>query len=99
MARISVVNNTSEPAALTENMVSLTTKSHIYETDSRAQEALLSEGHPPVLIETVPPHSTLSGEIAFDVHQSLLHLKPSLRFSEPSLGAVHGSIALPSTLR
>ncbi|HYM55017.1 MAG TPA: DUF4352 domain-containing protein, partial [Solirubrobacteraceae bacterium] len=90
-----VTNNGSESISLSEDLVSIVTKSSDYFVDSRATQALLGEGHPALLIEDVSRGLSLTGEIAFDIAPSGLSQKPSLRFAEPNLGSVYGYIALP----
>jgi hypothetical protein len=93
-----VTNRGSEAVNLSENLVTLVTKATSYSVDSRAAVALLGEGHPAFLTESIEPRQSLSGYIAFDVAPSALRQRPSLRFVEPSFGSTQGFIDLPHNL-
>jgi hypothetical protein len=93
-----VTNRNVESVSLSENLVSLVTRTAAYSVDSRAQQALLGEGHPAFLLETLGSRLSLSGETGFDVSPSVLRESPALRFAEPGLGSVYGYIELPRNL-
>jgi hypothetical protein len=95
VATLHVTNNQSEAVTLSENLIKLVAGKETYAVDSNAVTALLGEGHPAFLTETLGSHASATGTIAFDIPPSVLRTIPSLRFEELSFGPVHGYIRLP----
>lgn len=95
VVRLSVKNGNNETANITSGMIKLIAKGREYETDSRAELALVAtDTGEPFLFEDLGPELTQDGTAVFDIPTSSLKPAPEVCFGEMGFGPSRGCIAL-----
>ena len=95
VVRLSVKNGNNETANITSGMIKLVAKGKEYETDTRAEFALVAtDSGKPFLLEDLGPDLSTDGTAVFDIPSNALRPAPELCFGEMGFGPSRGCIAL-----
>jgi hypothetical protein len=95
VVKLDVRSEKNESATLTNNAIQLDAGGTTYDPDNDGTVAAIGQGEEPLFLEDIGPDSTLQSEVVFDVPDSVLNKKLSVRFNELGFGPGHGYIKLP----
>lgn len=86
-----------DSATLTDASVQIeTTDGKKYKADSDGTIAAIGSGDDPLWFDDIGPDATLKSKVVFDLPDSALSKRLSVRFNELGFGSTHGYIRLPS---
>lgn len=95
VVNLKVTSDKNESATLTDEAVQLEIEGNTYKADSDGTIAAIGDGQNPLFFEDIGPDATLKSKVVFDVPDSKLAKKMSVRFGELGFGDTHGYIDLP----
>jgi hypothetical protein len=94
---LKVHSSKHESVTLSDEVVQLeTSDGDTYKSDSDGTIAAMGEGQEPLFFEDIGPDATMSSKVVFDLPDSALNKKLSVRFGELGFGTTHGYIKLSS---
>lgn len=93
---LEATSNKDESVTLTNEVFQLDVDGKKYDTDTDGTIAAVGSGEEPFFLEDIGPDSTITAKVVFDVPESVLSKKPSMRFNELGFGSTHAFIRLPS---
>jgi hypothetical protein len=97
IVNVKVRSDKDESATLTDEAIQIeTADGNKYKADSDGTVAAIGNGDDPLWFDDIGPDATLRSKVVFDLPDSALSKKLSVRFNELGFGRTHGYIGLPN---
>lgn len=97
IVNVKVRSDKDESATLTDEAIQIeTVDGNKYKADNDGTVAAIGGGDDPLWFDDIGPDATLKSKVVFDLPDSALRKRLSVRFNELGLGSTHGYIRLPS---
>jgi hypothetical protein len=95
IVNLKVRSSKDESATLTDEAVQLETAGgNTYKSDSDGTFAAIGNGDKPLFFDDIGPDATINSKVVFDLPDSAMRKKLSVRFNELGFGSTHAYIRL-----
>jgi hypothetical protein len=96
IVNVKIRSDKNESATLTDDAMQIETADGTkYKADNDGTVAAIGNGDDPLWFDDIGPDATLKSKVVFDLPDSALRKKLSVRFNELGLGSTHGYVRLP----